>query len=197
MTGTSILPNHAAQQSLACSDPAAASSVVTRSVASLEETMQAFAVRAACFVGELDLPYSTAFDGRDFGASHLLARIGREPVGALRVRWFRSFAMPEQLAVMKNFRNKGIGRLLLENACQLAQERGCNILYCRAPRAAVAYFTRHGWASHEDPGRTLREPTVALTRSADPRRPSALPESDARALWDMAQPPRAALALPA
>ena len=78
--------------------------VTTRLAGRMEDTMQAFAVRAACFIGEQDVPYSEEFDGQDFGATHLVAYLGAEPVGALRIRWFQSFAMPERLAVMQRFR---------------------------------------------------------------------------------------------
>jgi GNAT superfamily N-acetyltransferase len=164
-------------------------SIAARSVASMEETMQAFAVRAACFVGELDMPYSTAFDGRDFGATHLLALMGDEPVGALRLRWFKSFAMPERLAVMKRFRGQGVGQLLLQHSYKLAQERGCNTVYCRAERGLVEYFTRQGWTSHEAPDRPLMQSGVALTRPVDLSQPPVLLDAkDANALWDLARP---------
>ena len=58
--------------------------VTTRLAGRMEDTLQAFAVRAACFIGEQDVPYSEEFDGQDFGATHLLAYLGNEPVGALR-----------------------------------------------------------------------------------------------------------------
>ena len=168
--------------------------IAARPVASMEETMQAFAVRAACFVGELDIPYSSEFDGRDFGATHLLARLADEPVGALRVRWFKSFAMPERLSVMRAYRGHGIGRLLLEHSYKLAEERGCNTLYCRADRALVDYLARLGWTAHEAEGELLKESSVALTRSANLSRPALhLDTADAEALWDLARPLQAAL----
>ncbi len=163
--------------------------VAARPVASMEETMQAFAVRAACFVGELDIPYSSEFDGRDFGATHLLARLADEPVGALRLRWFKSFAMPERLSVMKAYRGKGIGRLLLEHGYRLAEERGCNTLYCRADRSLVDYLTRQGWTAHEREGELMKEVSVALTRPANLERPAHdLDTADAQALWELARP---------
>src|SRR5438477_7675445 len=95
--------------------------VTTKLAMRMEDSMQAFAVRAACFVGELDVPYSEEFDGHDFGATHLLAYVGKEPVGTLRLRWFRTFGMPERLAVVQRFRGHGLGRLLLEHCYGLAE----------------------------------------------------------------------------
>jgi GNAT superfamily N-acetyltransferase len=164
-------------------------SVAAKPVSSMEETMQAFAVRAACFVGELDIPYSSEFDGQDFGATHLLARLGDEPVGALRLRWFKSFAMPERLSVMKAYRGHGIGRLLLEHSYRLAQDLGCNTLYCRADRPLVGYLERLGWTPHEREGAILKEASVAMTRPANLSQPaSLLNTADAQALWDFTRP---------
>ena len=70
--------------------------VTTKLAMRMEDSLQAFAVRAACFIGELDVPYSEEFDGHDFGATHIIAYVGDEPVGTLRMRWFQSFAMPER-----------------------------------------------------------------------------------------------------
>ena len=111
----------------------------------MEDSLQAFAVRAACFIGELDVPYSEEFDGHDFGATHIIAYVGDEPVGTLRVRWFQSFAMPERLAVIQRFRGHNIGQLLLERGRKLAESRGCNMLYAQVLPADVEYWEKQGW----------------------------------------------------
>jgi len=113
--------------------------VTTKLAMRMEDSLQAFAVRAACFIGELDVPYSEEFDGHDFGATHIIACVGDEPVGALRVRWFQSFAMPERLAVIQRFRGHGIGQLLIERCRALADSRGCNMLYAQVLPADVKY----------------------------------------------------------
>ncbi|MDP1908043.1 MAG: GNAT family N-acetyltransferase, partial [Hyphomicrobium sp.] len=119
--------------------------VITRLAMRMEDSLQAFAVRAACFVGELDVPYSEEFDGHDFAATHIIAYVGTEPVGAVRVRWFQSFAMPERLAVLQRFRGHNIGQLLLERCRTVAGSRGCNMLYAQALPGDVKYWEKQGW----------------------------------------------------
>jgi GNAT superfamily N-acetyltransferase len=122
-------------------------------------------VRAACFIGELDLSFSEEFDGQDFSASHLLAHLGEEPIGTVRVRWFQSFAMPERLAVMRRFRGHQVGALLLERARALAESRGSRTLYTRAAPDWAGYFEAQGWRRlDEKPGNG----TVALVRLTAP-----------------------------
>ena len=114
--------------------------VTTRLAMRMEDSLQAFAVRAACFIGELDVPYSEEFDGHDFGATHIIAYVGDEPVGALRVRWFQSFAMPERLAVIQRFRGHGIGQLLIERCRMLAEKVETREEFMAAKKAGFAYF---------------------------------------------------------
>ena len=144
--------------------------ITTQLASKMEETMQAFAVRAACFIGELGVPFSEEFDGHDFGSTHLLAFAGTEPVGTLRVRWFQNFAMPERLAVIRRFRGHSLGRLLLEHCCTLAESRGCNTLYSRVPAKLVEYLEKQGWRSL-DPDMPDDWRTVAIVRSVDLARP--------------------------
>lgn len=98
--------------------------VALRLAARMENTLQAFAIRAACFIGEQDVAFSEEFDGHDHAATHLIAYLGDEPIGTVRLRWFKSFAMPDQLAVIPHFRGHGVGSLLLEQARAIAEGRG-------------------------------------------------------------------------
>jgi GNAT superfamily N-acetyltransferase len=152
--------------------------VTTRLAMRMEDSLQAFAVRAACFIGELDVPYSEEFDGHDFGATHIIAYVGDEPVGALRVRWFQSFAMPERLAVIQRFRGHGIGRLLIERCRALADSRGCNMLYAQVLPADVKYWEKNGWRRliAEEASSSAKR-IVAMVRPVDPNKP--LPAAEA------------------
>jgi len=155
--------------------------VTIRLAGRMEDTLQAFAVRAACFIGEQEIPYSEEFDGQDFGATHLVAYLGAEPVGALRIRWFQSFAMPERLAVMQRFRGCNVAQLLLEHARMLAASRGCNILYTRVSPAQATYFVKRGWRRLDNTEGASA--TVALVCPVDPAQPRAeLDTTDAIAL---------------
>jgi GNAT superfamily N-acetyltransferase len=162
--------------------------VTTKFASKMEETMQAFAVRAACFIGELGVPFSEEFDGHDFGGTHILAYAGTEPVGTMRVRWFQSFAMPERLAVIRRFRGHNLGRLLLERCCKLAKSRGCTTLYSRALAKHVKYLEKQGWRCL-DPETPAAWRTVAIVRPVDLTKPRPeLNAIDARTLSEQFKP---------
>ena len=171
--------------------------VTTRLAMKIEESLQAFAVRAACFSGERDVPLAEAFDDHDYRATHIIACAGEEPVGTVRVRWFPSFAMIERLAVMRRFRGHGIGRLLLERCRQLAQSRGCNVLYAQVLPADTAYWEKQGWrrlvpqALSKAGGKAI----VSMVKAADPAKP--LPEIEApEAIVRRREPHLDAIAMP-
>jgi GNAT superfamily N-acetyltransferase len=143
--------------------------LTTKLAMRMEDSLHAFAVRAATFIGELDVPYSEEFDGHDFSATHIIAYLGSEPVGAVRVRWLQSFAMPERLAVIQRFRGHDIGGVLLERCRQLAESRGCSMLYVQSRPADVKYWEKQGWErlAGEAAG-TGANQMIAMVRPVDP-----------------------------
>jgi GNAT superfamily N-acetyltransferase len=153
--------------------------VTTRLAMKMEDSLQAFAVRAACFIGELEIPFSEEFDGHDYGATHVIAYIGDEPIGTVRVSWFKSFAMCERLAVMQRFRGNNVGNLLLERCRKLAESRGCNMLYAQVLPGDTGYWEKQGWRRlvPEAMSRGGHKPIVAMVKQVDPNKP--LPEVEA------------------
>lgn len=153
--------------------------VTTRLAMKMEDSLQAFAVRAACFIGELDVPFSEEFDGHDHVATHVIACLGDEPIGAVRVRWFRSFAMTDRLAVMRRFRGHQVGQLLLDRCRILAASRGCNTLYAQVLPDDTGYWEKQGWRRLVPEVTSKADPrqVVAMVRAVDPGKP--LPEAEA------------------
>ena len=101
---------------------AAVSVTVARTI---DDLMQAIAIRSMVYMGEQLCPYDEEFDGNDLaGATHLIARIGREPVGVVRLRWFSDFAKLERLTVVPSCRGGAVPRALLDAAFELAAQKG-------------------------------------------------------------------------
>lgn len=91
----------------------------------LDDLMQAMAIRSVVYMGEQICPYDEEFDGNDLaGATHLIARIGRQPVGVIRLRWFADFAKLERLTVLPSCRGGAVPRALLDAAFELAAKKG-------------------------------------------------------------------------
>jgi len=67
-------------------------------VKNMDQLIQIFALRAICFMEDTGLPYDHAFDGNDLQATHVVGYDGIEPVGTMRIRWFKDFAKIERTA---------------------------------------------------------------------------------------------------
>ena len=95
--------------------PEAQTGVVSVKVArSIEDLMQAFAIRAAVFLSEQHCPYAEEFDGNDFTATQFLGLVDGEPASTCRTRYFSDFAKLERVAVRREFRGSGVAAQMIE-----------------------------------------------------------------------------------
>ena len=77
----------------------------TEVVTTYQQLMHAYAIRSICFMEEHGVPARHEFDGNDYQATHMIVYAGDEPVGTLRIRWFKDFAKLERLAFREAYRN--------------------------------------------------------------------------------------------
>jgi predicted GNAT family N-acyltransferase len=118
-------------------------------VRSIEDFMRVVSIRSATFVAEQDCPYDEEFDGNDFSAGHLLAYVGNEPVGTLRIRYFADFAKLERLAVRHEFRDRKLGTKLMRAGVELCRMKGYRRIYGRAQKDLLGYYLNMGWKQLE------------------------------------------------
>jgi hypothetical protein len=74
-------------------------------VTTYEQMLYAYAIRSICFIEEHSIRAKYEFDGNDYQATHVVVYSGDEPIGTLRIRWFRDFAKFERTAFRKDYRN--------------------------------------------------------------------------------------------
>jgi predicted GNAT family N-acyltransferase len=117
----------------------------TRVVADLDDYARVQCVRAAVYMAEQRCPYDEEFDGNDFSATHLLATVGDEPVGCLRIRYFASFVKFERLAVLSGFRERAIASGLVEDALAFCRKKGFETFYAQAQQRLEPFWRRRGF----------------------------------------------------
>jgi predicted GNAT family N-acyltransferase len=123
---------------------AAPSPYVVSVARSLADWGEVAAVRTLVYMGDQACPYDEEFDGNDFcGATHLILRLGREPVGVVRLRWFGEFAKLERLAVRKEHRG-GPGLLMLCRAAfEMASRKGYRLMIGHIQVRGEAFWRRY------------------------------------------------------
>ncbi|MBE9019618.1 GNAT family N-acetyltransferase [Chroococcidiopsis sp. CCALA 051] len=98
---------------------------LTIKVAELPEDFSAMrSVRAAVFQLEQRIEPELDFDGKDETSDQIVAYINDQPIGTARIRYLDDrTAKIERLAVLPIVRGKGIGKLIMEKAIELAAQK--------------------------------------------------------------------------
>jgi hypothetical protein len=73
------------------------------------DLLEAFEIRRAVFVHEFGCAEHEEFDGNDFSATQIIARVHGQVAGTMRLRYFADFVIPERLAVLPQFRKGRYG----------------------------------------------------------------------------------------
>lgn len=121
-----------------------------RVVTGLEDMMRVAAIRSAVFIGEQACPYDEEFDGNDLAATHILALIGNEPAGCMRLRFFGDFAKLERLAVRREFRKSRTAFELVRASVALCKEKGYSRIYGHAREDYLPFWQHFGFKLKEN-----------------------------------------------
>jgi predicted GNAT family N-acyltransferase len=101
------------------------------------------AVRRVVFIGEQHVPEVLEWDEHDEPALHWLALDANEQaIGCARLL---PGGLIGRMAVMPQWRGRGVGRALLETALQAARERGLPVVKLSAQNRAVPFYARSGF----------------------------------------------------
>ena len=111
----------------------------------VEDMMQAVAIRAAVYMAEQRCPYDEEFDGNDFAATHVVARVDGEPAGTVRIRYFGDFVKCERFAIRREFRKLGLGMLMHNHSVAFCRRKGFRLMLVHAQKRLLPYWTRVGF----------------------------------------------------
>lgn len=119
-------------------------------------------LRETVFVHGQGVPAEIEWDGRDAGATHVLALRDDRPVGCGRL-------LPDgkigRMAVLAEERHQGIGRRLLDALVEAASEAGLDAVYLHAQEHAADFYRRAGFSSSGEPFEEAGIPHLAMRRS--------------------------------
>jgi predicted GNAT family N-acyltransferase len=116
-----------------------------KKISGSKELEQAFRIRMRVFVKEQGVAEDIELDTDDRRAIHLLAFAGGRAVGTARVVTRRDRAKIGRMAVLKNYRGKGIGRKLLSRAIATARKHGARQIYLHAQVAVIGFYESMGF----------------------------------------------------
>ena len=104
-------------------------------------------IRFTVFVEEQGVPLEIELDEQDPLSIHVVAFENRKPVATGRL-------LPDghigRMAVLKDWRRRGIGALMLQALIERAKERGCAEVALSAQVHAVPFYRAHGFVPQGD-----------------------------------------------
>jgi len=106
-------------------------------------------IRDDVFIKEQNVPKKIEFDGQDDDATHYLIFDDITPVATARWRITDNGIKLERFAVIKSYRNKGYGNLILTEI--LADVKPYEkTIYLNAQTEAIHFYERHGFVKQGD-----------------------------------------------
>jgi predicted GNAT family N-acyltransferase len=111
----------------------------------VEDMLRVAAIRNAVYIGEQECPFDEEYDGNDLSGTHLIAYMGNEPIGCLRLRFFADFAKIERLAVRKEFRKSQAAFQLVRASFKFCQKKGFRRIYAHSQERLVDFWVRFGF----------------------------------------------------
>lgn len=121
-------------------------------------------VREAVFVHEQHVPLELEWDGRDAGAVHVVATdADNKVIGTGRLLADGHIG---RMAVLPQWRTRGIGSAMLDALCQAARAQGIERVFLAAQIHAVGFYARHGFATFGEEFMDAGIPHRNMERSA-------------------------------
>jgi predicted GNAT family N-acyltransferase len=124
------------------------SGLVVRTAAGDADRAACFAIRVAVFVNEQGVAMREELDTHDATATHLLAVMDGRPVGTLRWRVLPgATAKIERVAVLREARGLGLGRVLMRQALERIAAAGPGSIVLNAQTAAADFYRQLGFVA--------------------------------------------------
>lgn len=105
-------------------------------------------IRRSVFIEEQGIDESEEWDQHDSNSIHVVAWFGDQAVGTARL-------LPEgkigRMAVLPEFRSRGIGSAMLLALLAVARERKMPVVCLSAQQQAIEFYSRHGFVPQGEP----------------------------------------------
>jgi hypothetical protein len=160
----------------------------TEIVTTYEQLLHAYAIRSICFMEEHGMRAQHMFDGNDYQATHVIVYSDDEPIGALRIRWFKDFAKFERFALRKAYRDNRALKALARFAFDHVARKGYDKVITHAlPKHARLWKILFGFKSAEGKKPVyfdgIDEPCIELVKELTPPLNAISEHTDATVLF--------------
>ena len=102
-----------------------------------------FSVRREVFVKEQKISEKIEFDDTNLNAIYFIATYKNKPVGTARYRFTDQGVKLERFAVLKSFRNLGVGKKLVDYIINIVRNQ--KFIYLHAQESVIEFYSKLGF----------------------------------------------------
>jgi predicted GNAT family N-acyltransferase len=89
-------------------------------------------IRNTVFIKEQNVPKNIEFDGLDKESVHVLVKLDKKTIGCARIRSIDGKMKLERIAILKEYRNKGFGKRLMQYLISYCEARNATEIIIHA-----------------------------------------------------------------
>ena len=135
-----------------------------------QEQKNVLDIRRSVFIDEQQIPIEIEIDAFEESAIYVIAYFDEEAVGTARWREIGNTVKLERFAVLKNYRNKGIGRKLTMFIIDRIPQG--KIIFLNSQESAIGFYSKLGFLSK---GPLFKEANILHQKMIFPRKSSMKP----------------------
>ena len=135
-----------------------------------QEQKNVLDIRRSVFIDEQQIPVEIEIDAFEESAIYVIAYFDEEAVGTARWREIGNTVKLERFAVLKNYRNKGIGRKLKMFIIDRIPQ--VKIIFLNSQESAIGFYSKLGFISK---GPLFKEANILHQKMIFPRKSSMKP----------------------
>ena len=102
-----------------------------------------FSVRREVFVKEQNISEKIEFDDTNFNATNFIATFKNKSIGTARYRFTDQGVKLERFAVLKSFRNLGVGKKLVDYIINMVRNE--KFIYLHAQESVIEFYFKLGF----------------------------------------------------
>ena len=125
----------------------------------------ALSVRRTVFIEEQHVPEEEEVDQFENEATHFVLYDNEQPIGAGRFRTIDGVGKIERICVLSTYRNRGIGRIIMEAIEQYAKENGVLKAKLNAQTHAQPFYEKLGYETVSDVFMDAGIPHVTMVKN--------------------------------
>ena len=112
---------------------------------SKKELEQIYKILEIVFIKGQKVPRNIELDKHDKTAKHLIAAYKEKPIGCARIRFVDGNAKLERIAVLKKYRGKGFGKIIVDYLIKYCKSKKINEIFMNAQHYLKDYYKKFGF----------------------------------------------------